>query len=421
MYTSDKDSIVKSYESAKKTYAAFGVDTDAALKAFREIPVSLHNWQGDDIKGFEDLGDVQSQNVVTGNYPGAARNGEELRADIEKAFSLSPCKHRVNLHSVYAEPQKPTPRNEVAPEDFRKWIDWAKQNDLGLDFNASFFAHPMMVEGFSLSSRRKDVRDYWIKAGKGAREIAAAIGKELGVSSWNDIWIPDGLKDIPANRLLYREYLKDSLDRIFEDKYPHEHLIDVMEGKLFGIGVESFTVGSHEFYLAYAAKNGVGVCMDTGHYHPTESVVDKLSAASLFVDDILLHISRGVRWDSDHVLIQSDELTGLMQELKRGNLFGKVAIGLDYFDATINRVAAWVIGLRAAGKALLTALLEPTSLLEKAEASGDFTSRLALSEEFKNLPQSAVWDYLCVEKGVPVSTEWLDEVKKYETDVLDLR
>jgi len=421
LYQVNREVIVKSYETAQKIYAGFGVNTEQAMELFSNIPVSLHNWQGDDVKGFENLGNVESQNVVTGNYPGAARNGEDMRADIEKAFSLSPCKHRVNLHSMYAEPKIPTPRNEVSPEDFRKWIDWAKAKNLGLDFNASFFTHPMMVDGFSLASRRKDVRDYWIKAGKGARAISEAMGRELGTPCVNNIWVPDGMKDTPANRLIYRENLKDSLDQIFEANYSRENMYDVLEGKLFGIGVESFTVGSHEFYLAYAAKNGVGVCMDTGHYHPTESVVDKLSSVALLVDDVLLHISRGIRWDSDHVLIQGDELTALMQELKRGCFFGKIAIGLDYFDATINRVAAWVIGLRAAGKAMLTALLEPTHLLEAAEASGDYTSRLALLEEFKNLPVNAVWDMLCVKNGVPVSSEWLDDLKNYESAVQNKR
>lgn len=421
MYKPDTDVIAYNYYKAKATYKAFGVDTDRMMDEFRTIPISLHNWQGDDVKGFERLGDVTSQNLVTGNYFGAARNGDEMRMDIEKAFSYSPCKHRVNLHSMYAETEKPKERNEVGPEDFRKWIDWAKNRGYGLDFNASFFTHPMMVDGFSLASRRKDVRDYWIKAGKGAREIAEAMGRELGTPCINNIWVPDGTKDLPANRLLYREYLKDSLDQIFEVNHNRTYMRDVLEGKLFGIGVESFTVGSHEFYLAYAAKNGIGVCMDTGHYHPTESVVDKLSSVALLVDDVLLHVSRGIRWDSDHVVIQSDDLSQLMQELKRGGFFNKINIGLDYFDASINRVAAWAIGLRAAGKAMLSALLEPTDLLEKAEATGDYTLRLALLEEFKNLPVNAVWDYLCLQTGIPVGASWIDDLKKYETDIQSKR
>lgn len=421
MYKPDTDVIAYNYDKAKATYKAFGVDTDRMMDEFRTIPISLHNWQGDDVKGFERLGDVTSQNLVTGNYFGAARNGDEMRMDIEKAFSYSPCKHRVNLHSMYAETEKPKERNEVGPEDFRKWIDWAKNRGYGLDFNASFFTHPMMVDGFSLASRRKDVRDYWIKAGKGAREIAEAMGRELGTPCINNIWVPDGTKDLPANRLLYREYLKDSLDQIFEVNHNRTYMRDVLEGKLFGIGVESFTVGSHEFYLAYAAKNGIGVCMDTGHYHPTESVVDKLSSVALLVDDVLLHVSRGIRWDSDHVVIQSDDLSQLMQELKRGGFFNKINIGLDYFDASINRVAAWAIGLRATGKAMLSALLEPTDLLEKAEATGDYTLRLALLEEFKNLPVNAVWDYLCLQTGIPVGASWIDDLKKYETDIQSKR
>lgn len=416
MYQND-EKILKNYAEAKACYHQYGVDTDKAVERFAYIPISLHCWQGDDVKGFENLGDVHSENLVTGNYPGAARNGQELRADIEKSFSLSPCKHRVNLHSMYAEPKKPTPRNELTTEDFRKWIDWAKERGYGLDFNASFFTHPMMVDGFSLSSRHKDVRDYWIKAGQGSRAISYDIGKELGTPCYNNLWIPDGLKDTPANRLLYRENLRDSLDQIYAKSYDTTYVRDVMEGKLFGIGAESFTVGSHDFYMCYAATHGIGVCMDTGHYHPTETVVDKLSAVLPQLKWGMLHISRGIRWDSDHALTQSDELTALMTELKRGNFFNKVGIGLDFFDASINRVAAWVIGLRSAGKALLTALVNPDALLEQAEATGDFTSRLALTEECKNLPINAVWDYVCLKAGVPVGTDWLDSLKKYERDV----
>lgn len=265
------------------------------------------------------------------------------------------------------------------------------------------------------------MRDYWVEAGKGAREIAADMGRELGTPCINNIWVPDGLKDMPANRLLYREHLRESLDRIFEKQLDRSLMRDVLEGKVFGIGTESFTVGSHEFYLAYAAGHHVGICMDTGHYHPTENVADKLSAVVPLIDDVLLHISRGLRWDSDHVLIQGDDLSALMQEMKRGGFFHQVGMGLDYFDASINRVAAWVIGLRAAGKAMLTALLEPSALLEQAEADGDFTARLALTEEFKNLPANAVWEYLCLQEGVPVGTDWLTVLRRYEQDVQSKR
>ncbi len=413
-----RDLIEKSYDLAKERFASFGIDTDEVIRRFGQIGISLQCWQGDDVKGFEvhDEG-LASQNVVTGNYPGAARNASELRADIEKVLSLSPCTHRVNIHSVYAEPVCKKDRDEYDAQDFSNWISWAKDKKIGLDFNPTVFDHPMMVDGMSLSSRRRDVRDYWVKVVKNSRKIAETIGHETGMRCYNNIWIPDGMKDIPANRMIYRENLKESLDRIFEEPTDKNAECDCLEGKLFAVGLESFTVGSHEFYLSYAAKNGVGICLDTGHYHPTETITDKLSSVVLQVPDVLLHVSRGVRWDSDHVVVQSDDLTALMNEIKRADLFDQVAIGLDFFDASINRIAAWTIGARASGKAMLTALLEPSHLIEKAEADGDFTSRLALLEEFKNLPVNAVWDKLCAERGVPVSDEWLDEVKKYESEV----
>lgn len=409
--------ILKDYENAKEVYSSFGVDLDKVIERFKEIPISLNCWQGDDVKGFEDHGDVISQNVVTGAYPGAARNGDELRQDIDKAVSFVPCKARVNLHSMYAEPKERTPRNELTADDFSKWISWAKERGYGLDFNASFFTHPMVVDGFTLASRDKNVREYWIKAGIGAREISHVIGRELKTPCYNNIWIPDGLKDIPANRLIYRQNYVEALDRILEKKFDKKNVIDVLEGKLFGIGLESFTVGSHDLYIAYAAKNGLGVCIDTGHYHPTETAVDKISALAPILDDILLHITRGVRWDSDHVLIQSDELTALMTEIKRGNFFDKVGLGLDFFDASINRVAAWVIGLRAASKALLEALAEPSHLLEEAEAKGDYTSRLGLMEEIKNLPINSLWNYVCYITNSAIGPSWLDEIRAYEASL----
>ncbi len=416
-----RDYIEKSYEIARERFAAFGVDTDEAIKRFKEIPISLQCWQGDDVKGFECHEGVASQNVVTGNYPGAARNAVELRADLEKALSLSPCTHKVNLHSIYAEPVGKKDRDEYTAEDFANWIEWAKKLGIGLDFNPTVFDHPMMVDGMSLSSRRADVRDYWVRVVKNSRDIAETIGRETGKRCYNNIWIPDGMKDMPANRMIYRQNLTESLDRIFEDKHDKAYECSTLEGKLFAVGLETFTVGSHEFYLSYAAKHGVGVCLDTGHYHPTETITDKLSSVVGQVPDVLLHVSRGMRWDSDHVVVQGDDLTALMNEIKRAELFDKVAIGLDFFDASINRIAAWVIGVRAAGKAVLTALLEPSHLLEKAEADGDFTSRLALLEEIKNLPVNAIWDKACIDLGAPVGDEWLDEVKKYEADVLSTR
>ena len=419
MFKSDKEQILKSYQAAKKLYAAYDVDTDKAIEIFNQIPIALNNWQGDDVTGFEKNGDVVSQNTVTGNYPGKARNGKELRMDIDTAFSFSPCKPRVNIHSMYGEPGT-TPRNKLTTEDFRFWIDWAKKNNYAIDFNVSFFTHPMMNNGFSLASLDKKTRDFWIEAAKGGRQISNDIGNELGQTCINNIWIPDGLKDIPANRSTYRHYLEDSLNQILETKYERKNMRDVCEGKLFAIGVEAFTVGSHEFYLGYAAKKGIGVCMDTGHYHPTESIVDKISSVYNFIDTLLLHISRGIRWDSDHVLLQGDDLTGIMQEVVRGELYkgDKLFMGLDYFDGSINRVAAWTIGLRAAGKALLTALVEPFALLNKAERDGDFTLRLALTDEFKNLPINAVWDYVCLMNNKPVGTEWIEQMKKYEAEIM---
>jgi len=415
-------SILEAYLLAKTAYQKCGVDTDKVIQEFEKIPVSLHCWAGDDIKGFEGLGDIESQNVVTGAYPYPARNGDELRGDIDFAFRLSPLKHKVNLHSVYAERQRP--RNDLDVEDFRNWINWAKANGYGLDFNTSFFAHPMMDNGFSLASIHKKTRDYWIKAGLDSRKISLAIGKEMGERCYNNFWIPDGFKDNPASRLTYRELLKDSLDQIFAKKYTEEekqYTADVLEGKLFGIGSEAYVVGSHDFYLAYAIKNGLGVCMDMGHYHPDESVADKLSAVRPFINDLMLHVSRGLHWDSDHVVIQDDRLQAVMTELKRGNYYHKIAIGLDFFDASINRVAGWAIGLRATAKAILFSLLEPTHLLEDLEKNGDYTSRLFLMEEIKNLPANAVWDYLLESKGVPLGNQAIDQMKAYEKDVQSKR
>lgn len=414
--------ILAAYEAAKKAYAAYGVDTDQVLEEFEKIPVSLQCWAGDDVKGFEGLGPVASENVVTGAYPYAARNGDELRSDIEEAFSLSPLTHKVNLHSMYAEHHHP--RNDLTIEDFREWIDWAKQKGYGVDFNVSFFTHPMMKDGMSVACLDPEVRAYWIKAGIDGRKISAAIGKELGQVCYNNLWFPDGLKDIPANRKKYRELLEDSLNQIFAEPYTEDekpYVKDVLEGKWFGIGTESFVVGSHEFYIGYAATHHVGVTLDTGHFRPTEDVADKVSAIYPFVNGMMLHVSRGIHWDSDHVVIEDDGLTNMMNELKRGGYFGKVAIGLDYFDATINRVYGWVIGLRAAAKAILNALLEPTAMLQDAEAKGDFGDRLLYTEEFHNLPRNDVWNYLLAKKGILSGTAMEQELKRYENEVQRLR
>jgi len=419
MKKQDRDIIQTRFELAKKDFSAFGVDVEAAIEQFKSIPVSLHNWLGDDVTGFEDVAGLHNENVVTGNYPGKAKTGDEMRSDIDQAFRCVPTKPKLNLHTLYAEPAAPKARNELDTEDFRKWIDWAKERDCGIDMNVSYFTHPNMEGGFSLASHKKEIRDFWVECGKGSRKIAADIGRELGTVCVNNLWIPDGMKDVPANRFAFRENLIESLDRIFAEDYDKACTRDVLEGKLFGIGIEAFTVGSHEFYLGYAATRGIGVCFDTGHYLPTETIIDKLSSIRPFVDCIQLHLSRGVRWDSDHTLTLSDELIDIMREFKRGKLYNKnVYLGLDYFDATINRVAEWIIGMRAAGKALLTALLEPTELLFDAEWNGDYTLRLALTEEFKNLPYNDVWDYACAASGTCVGTEWIDIVKDYETEVL---
>ncbi len=415
----NEKNVIKNYELAAERYAAFGVNVDAAIKKFSDVKISLHCWQGDDIRGFEEK-TTKSENVVTGNYPYAARNAAELRADIEKVYSLSPSSHKLNLHSVYAENTR-TDRDGYDITDFAGWIDWAKKTGVGLDYNPSFFAHPMMDNGMSLASPKKDVRDFWIRHGQASREIAYGLGKALGETCVCNLWIPDGLKDDPADRLYYRRLLTDSLDKVFEKKYDKKYLVDTLEGKLFGIGTECFVVGSYDYYLAYAIKNNVGICLDSGHFHPTENIADKFSALADFTDDILLHISRGVRWDSDHVVTYGDMLTSIMTEAKRADMLGRLHIGLDYFDASINRIFAWAIGLRNADRALLTALLEPTELIKKAERDGDFGLRLALSEEAKALPSSAVWDYLCLSRGIPVGEDWINEVKTYEKNVLEKR
>ena len=415
----NEKNVIKNYELAAERYAAFGVNVDAAIKKFSDVKISLHCWQGDDIRGFEEK-TTKSENVVTGNYPYAARNAAELRADIEKVYSLSPSSHKLNLHSVYAENTR-TDRDGYDISDFAGWIDWAKKTGVGLDYNPSFFAHPMMDNGMSLASPKKDVRDFWIRHGQASREIAYGLGKALGETCVCNLWIPDGLKDDPADRLYYRRLLTDSLDKVFEKKYDKKYLVDTLEGKLFGIGTECFVVGSYDYYLAYAIKNNVGICLDSGHFHPTENIADKFSALADFTDDILLHISRGVRWDSDHVVTYGDMLTSIMTEAKRADMLGRLHIGLDYFDASINRIFAWAIGLRNADRALLTALLEPTELIKKAERDGDFGLRLALSEEAKALPSSAVWDYLCLSRGIPVGEDWINEVKAYEKNVLEKR
>ena len=416
------ESIQQSYQLAKARYAELGVDTDAAMAKLATIPISLHCWQGDDVGGFENSGAGLSGGIaVTGNFPGKARTPDELRADLEKALSLIPGKHRLNLHAFYGEfGGKKVERNEIRPEHFANWIDWAKTNGLGMDFNPTCFAHPKAADGFTLSHPKKDIRDFWIEHCITSREIGAAMGAALGSSTVTNVWIPDGYKDTPVDRLAPRQRLADSLDQIFAKQLDPKYHLDAVECKLFGIGSESYVVGSHEFYMGYAIKNQKLLCLDAGHFHPTEGIADKLSSVLMYVPEILLHVSRGVRWDSDHVVILDDALQSIAAELVRNNLLARTHIGLDFFDASINRIAAWTIGTRNTLKALLMALLEP-SALRAAEESGDLTSRLALMEEAKSLPWAAVWDAYCEQQNVSAGTAWLDEVKRYENTVLAKR
>ncbi|HQU70935.1 MAG TPA: L-rhamnose isomerase [Calditrichia bacterium] len=415
--------IESAYALAKKRYEDLGVDAEAAMARLKKVAVSMHCWQGDDVGGFENESGLTGGGIqTTGNYPGKARTATELRADLDKAMSLIPGTHRLNLHASYAElGGKKVERDQLGPEHFKNWLDWAGENGLGLDFNPTYFSHPKANDGFTLSSLDENNRKFWIDHGIICRQIGAHFGKTLGTPCVTNFWIPDGYKDIPANRKVHREILRDSLDKIFAAPVDQHHNLDAVECKLFGIGSESYVVGSHEFYMGYAVRNQKLLCLDAGHFHPTEGIADKISSILTYLDEILLHVSRGVRWDSDHVVILSDELRDIALELVRGDFLSRVHIGLDFFDASINRVAAWVIGTRCMIKALLYALLEPHQELCRLEAAGDFTGRLALMEELKTLPFGAVWDYYCLQMGVPAGTDWLAEVRKYESDVLSGR
>jgi L-rhamnose isomerase len=413
-----------SYKLAKEKYASFGVDIDNALDKLETIPISLHCWQGDDVTGFEGLEDGLDGGGIqaTGNYPGKARTPEELRSDLDKALSLIPGKHRLNLHACYAETgSKKVERNLLKPEHFTGWIDWINSKGMGMDFNPTFFAHEKANDGFTLSNIDEGIRNFWIEHGIACRKIGEEIGKKVGSPCVTNIWIPDGYKDIPYDRKMPRIRLEDSLDKILTEKINPEYNLDAVECKLFGIGSESYVVGSHEFYMGYAIKNNKLLCLDAGHFHPTESIADKISSVMLYLDEILLHVSRPVRWDSDHVVILSDELLDIAKSLVRGDFLNRTHIGLDFFDASINRLAAWTIGTRCMIKALLIALLEPSKILKQYEDDGDFTRRLALTEELKTMPFGAVWDYYCMKKDVPVSYSWMKEVESYEKDVLSKR
>jgi L-rhamnose isomerase len=420
----DKARVEKAYLLAQESYREIGVDVQSSKRILDTIPISIQCWQGDDVLGFETKKDALSGGGIqaTGNYPGRARTPEELRADLDKALSLIPGKHRLNLHAIYAETGgKSVERDKLRPEHFQNWVDWAKARNMGMDFNPTFFAHPMADTGFTLSSNEEKIRRFWIKHALACRKIAEHMGKALGSPCIMNLWIPDGFKDIPVDRLAPRQRLKKSLDEIFKEKMDPSYIKESLESKLFGIGSESCVIGSHEFYLGYAVANKKMICFDTGHFHPTESVSDKISSTIEFVDEILLHVSRPVRWDSDHIVILDDELRSLCQAVVRGALLHAVHFGMDFFDASVNRVGAWVIGARNLQKALLFALLEPTDLLMALENKGDYTASLARLEELKTMPFEAVWDHYCLEHKVPVGIDWLDELKAYEKAVQSKR
>ncbi len=404
---------------AKQQYAALGVDVDQALTTLATIPVSMHCWQGDDVGGFEaDAGALTGGIQATGNYPGKARDAIELRRDLDLAMSLIPGAKRLNLHAIYLEAESPVARDKIEPKHFANWVSWAKERGVGLDFNPSCFSHPLSADGMTLSHPDPEIRRFWIDHCKASRRISASFGQALGTPSVMNIWIPDGMKDLPADRLGPRQRLMAALDEGLAERIDEAHHIDAVESKLFGIGAESYTVGSNEFYLGYASSRDIALCLDAGHFHPTEVISDKISAASLFVRHLLLHVSRPVRWDSDHVVLLDDETQAIANEIIRNELLARVHIGLDFFDASINRIAAWVIGTRNMKKALLRALLEPIEMLRQAECKGDYSTRLALMEETRSLPWQAVWDYACAREGVAVGVDWLDAVKEYEVQEL---
>jgi L-rhamnose isomerase len=413
---SESQSIEHAFDLASERYAALGVDVHEALKRLSGIAISLHCWQGDDVTGFENLGaELGGGLAVTGNYPGKARTPDELRADLEAALCLIPGRHRVNLHASYAETGgKGVERNELEPSHFCGWIDWASHLRLGLDFNPTYFAHPLAASGCTLTHRDGGIRRFWTEHGIVCRRIGAAMGQALGTPCVTNVWIPDGSKDTPIDRKNPRERLAEALDAIFAEPLDPQHNLDAVESKLFGLGSECYVVGSHEFYLGYAIKNRKLLCLDAGHFHPTEVISDKISSVLTWLDELLLHVSRGIRWDSDHVVTLTDELQAIAQELVRGDYLDRVHIGLDYFDASINRVAAWVVGARCVLKALLLALLEPIQNLRELETTGNLTARLTWVEEIKTLPAGAVWDFYCLQQNVPVGATWLDRVQAHE-------
>ena len=420
----DTQHIKKAYEINRSRFADFGIDTDRAMDRLKTISLSLPCWQGDDVRGFEKTNqDLSGSGLqVTGSYPGRARTLDDLRIDLEKAFSLVPGRHRLNLHAMYGDfGDQPVDRNEIEPVHFKSWVDWAEQNRLAVDFNATLFSHPKAASGFTLSHRNKEIRKFWIEHVRRCRKVSAFFGRELKSPCIHNLWIPDGSKDEPFDRWVPRLLLRESLDEIFETKYSPAYMKDSLESKLFGLGSEAYVVGSHEFYLAYAVARRKIVCLDLGHFHPTESVADKISSILPFTDEILLHLSRPVRWDSDHVVILNDDLILTAEEIVRSRGRGRIHIALDFFDASINRVGALVIGSRAVLKALLRAFLRPEDALLDFEERGRAFERLAFNEEVKALPFGPVWDYYCLTLDVPPGIEWLADIERYEQNVLSKR
>ncbi len=418
-----KEQINAAYELAKARYAELGVDVEKVMSDLDKLPISLHCWQTDDVVGFENPDGALTGGIqTTGNYPGKARNISEVMADLDKALSLIPGKHRVNVHALYGDfSQGFADRDQIEPKHFQAWIDWAKKNGYGLDFNCSCFSHDKSSSGLTLSHPDEAIRNFWIEHVIRSRKIAEEMGRQLGSKCMHNIWIPDGSKDVTVNRLKYRENLKNSLDKIFEYKTNDEYMKDCIESKLFGIGAESYTVGSHEFYMGYGVRNNIIVTLDGGHFHPTEIISDKISSLLLFLPEVMLHVTRGVRWDSDHVVNLNEEIVAIAQEIVRADAVDKVHIGLDYFDASINRIGAYVVGVRATQKALTQALLEPLAKLREFEANGQNFERMALLEEAKSLPWNAVYDYYCMTKGVEVGQDYIANIQQYEVDVTSKR
>ena len=417
------EQIQKSYDLAVAEYATIGVDVNKAIEQIDNLPISLHCWQADDVTGFEKTDGALTGGIqATGNYPGKARSIDELRADIDKAMELIPGNHRVNIHAFYGDFGGETvDRNQIEPKHFQSWIDWAKEKNYKLDFNATCFSHPKSADGLTLSHPDPAIRAFWVEHVIRCRKIAEEMGRQLGSKCMHNIWIPDGSKDVTVNRLQYRANLKESLDKIFEYKTNDEYMKDCIESKVFGIGLENFTVGSHEFYMGYGIKNNIPITLDSGHFHPTEIISDKISSLLLFSEEIMLHVTRSIRWDSDHVVILNEELVAIAQEIVRADALDRVHVGLDYFDASINRIGAYVVGVRATQKALLQALLEPIAKLREFEANGQNFERMALLEEAKSMPWGAVYNYYCAKKGVIAGEAYIADIQQYEKDVTSKR